>query len=272
MSERKIFKVNPERAKQSKQRLEEEGQRKNLPMWKIPVNTSRIRILPPWSEAGDIAFECKSHWRIPPNDRMYNCLRVINKECPLCELATEFRNAGKKQLASRLYPTKSIYYNVIVRGEEEKGVQIMRSGVLLYESILSYLYDEEYGDITDIDNGRDMIIERVGTGKEDTRYDLKPAANTSPLHTDKATVDSWIDGMFNLDTDVADFKDTLELKSVVDNIYGGQLRETTVVNETETLIEAPKTEVVEDTTVVDLVNSNPSKEDLIKDIEALIEK
>ena len=39
-------------------------------------------------------------------------------------------------MASKFGAKKSIYYNVIVRGEEDKGVQIMRSGIQLYENIL----------------------------------------------------------------------------------------------------------------------------------------
>jgi hypothetical protein len=273
VADRKIYKVDPNRAKQKKQSLQEESQRKNLPMWKIPVATSRIRILPPWSEAGDIAFECRSHWNIPPNDRMYNCLKVINKECPLCNLANEFRNAGKKNLASRLYATKSIYYNIVVRGEEEKGVQIMRSGVQLYESILSYLYDEDYGDITDIENGRDMIIERVGTGKEDTRYDLKPAAKTSPLHSNKAMVDKFINGMFDLDTDIAEFKDPMEIQGVVDNIHGGGLRDTVVIDEDRNLIDTDTKaiEVKEEVEEEEVTTTEKSeKEKLLAEIESLL--
>jgi hypothetical protein len=260
---RKVFKVDKERAKQSKQRLEEESQRSGLPMWKIPQGSTRIRILPPWSEAGDIAFECRSHWKVPPNDTMYNCLKVINKECPICEFAYKLKLAGNKELASSLYPSKSVYYNIVVRGEEDKGVQVMRSGILLYENILSYLYDEDYGDITDIDNGRDMIIERVGTTKEDTKYTLKPAANTSPLHSDKAVVDKWIDNMFDLDKDIATFRDPLELQAVINNIHG--TKSETVVSEVENLIEAPVT-VEEDKED----SEDNSKENLLKEIESLI--
>lgn len=261
MATRKIFKVDKERAKQSKQRLEEESQRGGLPMWKIPQGSTKIRILPPWSEAGDIAFECRSHWKVPPNDSMYNCLRVVNKECPICEFASELKRTGNRELASTLYPSKSVYYNIVVRGEEDKGVQIMRSGILLYENILSYLYDEDYGDITDIVEGRDMVIERVGTTKEDTKYTLKPAANTSPLHADKTIVAKWLDTMFDLDKDIASFRDPTELQNVVNNIHGKKME--TVVDETETLaIEAPAS--------VDTESDDKSKENLLKEIESLI--
>ncbi len=271
MADRKVYEVDIQRAKQSKQRLEEEAQKANLPMWKIPVGTTKFRILPPWSEAGDIAFECKSHWNVPPNDRMYNCLKVINKSCPLCDLANEYRNKGKKNLASKLYSTRSFYYNVIVRGEEDKGIQIMRCGIILHKDILSYVYDEDYQGFTDLQNGRDITVERVGTTKDDTRYILKMSPSTSPIHSNQTTIDKWVDEMFDLDTDIADFKDSLELRGVVDNIYGGGLRETTVVNETETLSEPIKAIEVKEEVVKEKGNEKKNeKEELLAQIESLL--
>ena len=237
-------------------------------MWKIPEGTSKIRILPPWSETGDIAFECKSHWKIPPNDRMVNCLKVINKECPICDLVKDLRNRGKADMASKFSAKKSIYYNIIVRGEEEKGVQIMRSGIQLYENILSYLYDEDYGDITDVDEGRDVTIERSGQSL-DTSYTLKVSPKNSTLSDDKKQVDKWINEMFELDQ-IMDFKDTFELNDVVNNISGNKSIE--VPNEEQTLIEANtdstfdelEEEVEEDT------NNGDRKAQLLAELQGLI--
>ena len=57
MNNRIVYKLDQNKAKETKQRLQEEAQRNQLPMWKIPEGESRIRILPPWSSAGDIAFD-----------------------------------------------------------------------------------------------------------------------------------------------------------------------------------------------------------------------
>jgi hypothetical protein len=266
MTDRKVFKLDQNKAKETKQRLQEEAQRNQLPMWKIPEGESKIRILPPWSEAGDIAFECKSHWRIPPNDRMVNCLQVINKECPVCELVKELRSRGKADMAQKFAAKKSIYYNVIVRGEEDKGVQIMRSGIQLYENILSYLYDDEYGDITDLDEGSDITIERSGQGL-DTSYSVKVARKTSPLSSDTNKSTKWINEMFLLD-EILDFKSAIELNHLVSNITGNK---STVVNEEEVPLLEVNT-IVKDTTVEDTtVEDNEAKrEKLLKQLEGIV--
>jgi hypothetical protein len=221
--DRQVFKVNTQKAKETKQRLQEESQRTLLPMWKIPEGKSKLRILPPWSEAGEVGYQSASHWRIPPNDRMFNCLKIINKECPLCEMVEVMRQkAGKdkdkKKKINEYAAKKSIYYNVVVRGEEEKGVQIMRSGPRLYENILSYLYDEDYDDVTDIDNGMDCVIERTGQGL-DTSYTVKFGPKQSPLHEKPEVAQRFINGMFDLDT-IMQYKDTLELEEAVKNFTG----------------------------------------------------
>ena len=223
MTDRKTFKVNTQKAQETKQRLQEESQLTLLPMYKIKEGKNKVRILPPWSAAGEVGYQSASHWRIPPNDRMFNCLRIIGKECPLCEMVKKMRDdAGKDKTkmkkAGEYSAKKSIYYNVIVRGEEEKGVQIMRSGVRLYENILSYLYDEDYGDVTDIDEGMDCVIERSGQGL-DTSYTVKFGPKSTPLHEKPEVAQRFINGMFDLDT-IMQYKDTLELEEAVKNFKG----------------------------------------------------
>jgi hypothetical protein len=231
--DRQVYGVNASKAKETKQRIQEESQRNLLPMWKIPEGITKIRILPPWSEAGEVAYESASHWKIPPNDRMLNCLRVIGKECPLCEMVTQLRrDAGAdkalKQKANAFGAKKSIYYNIIVRGEEEKGVQIMRSGIKLYENILSYLYDADYGDVTSLEEGMDATLERTGQGL-DTSYTIKFGPKQTPLHENEKLVQTWVNGMFDLDT-IMEYKDALELEEAVKNISGAK---STTVKETE---------------------------------------
>jgi hypothetical protein len=181
------------------------------------------------------------------------------------------RANGKAELASKFGAKKSIYYNVIVRGEEDKGVQIMRSGIQLYENILSYLYDEEYGDITDIDEGSDITIERSGQGL-DTSYNVKIARKTSPLSADAKTATKLINEMFLLD-EILDFKPSAELALLVSNITGK--RSTTVNEEEVPLLEAdatvanePSTPATTEETTVD--DSDKRKQELLDELNKIV--
>ena len=48
---------------------------------------------------------------------------------------------------------------VIVRGEEGEGVRFWGFGKTVYQEILGYSIDPDYGDITDPSSGRDLTIE-----------------------------------------------------------------------------------------------------------------
>lgn len=210
------YKVDINRAKKTAQRLQEEAQR--FPLWIPPEGRSELRFLPPWSVAGDIGYETRWHWNIGPDHKAVPCPHSVEKECPLCDLVKELRTK-KDPKAQEMYARKRIYYNIIVRGEEEKGVQVYASGIRVYENILSYLYDDEWGDITDVVAGRDMILERVGQGKEDTQYTLKPKANPSPIHADQAVVDKWLEEIYNLD-EIITYPETEDVQKLVGALSG----------------------------------------------------
>ena len=48
---------------------------------------------------------------------------------------------------------------VLVRGQEGEGVKFWGFGKTVYQEILGYITDPDYGDITDPTNGRDLTIE-----------------------------------------------------------------------------------------------------------------
>ena len=81
----------------------------------------------------------------------------FGKPDPIQELINKLRDEGSKEsyeLAKKLYPKMRCYAPVIVRGEEDKGVRIWAFGKMIYQNILNFMLDEDYGDITDPHEGR----------------------------------------------------------------------------------------------------------------------
>ena len=56
-------------------------------------------------------------------------------------------------------PKLRTFVPVIVRGEEGEGVRFWGFGKTVYQEILGYIADPDYGDITDPTSGRDLTIE-----------------------------------------------------------------------------------------------------------------
>jgi hypothetical protein len=79
------------------------------------------------------------------------------------------------------------YVPVIIRGKESEGVKFWGFGKTIYTELLSIISDADYGDITDLMNGRDIDVEFTpaeGAGAyPKTAIRVKP--NTQPATEDK---------------------------------------------------------------------------------------
>jgi len=150
----------------------------------------------------------------------YNCPKEYkNAKCPICEYVSKLyksQSAEDLELARELKKTKRFYYNVIVRGFEDKGVRVHTSGIKLFEKIIGACANPDIGDISDINEGFDFKINRR---KKDNfwNYDLSEAARrASPVSTDPAKIKEWMAGLFDLDKEVTLLSYT-ELKEILDN-------------------------------------------------------
>ena len=84
-----------------------------------------------------------------------------------------------------------VFAPVVVRGEESKGVRFWEFGKQVYQELLSYAADEDYGDFTDVVSGLDMTVEVVqGNPYPQTSLRVKP--KQSVLSDDNAEVEKWL--------------------------------------------------------------------------------
>ena len=134
----------------------------------------------------------------------------FGKADPIQELITKLRDEGSKEsyeLAKKLYPKMRCYAPVIVRGEEEKSVRLWAFGKQVYQTLLNYMLDEDYGDITDPLEGRDVRVTCTKTpGKMWATTDVRPRGKDSPLSEDSSKSKQWLDN-------IPDVNDLFELKS-----------------------------------------------------------
>jgi hypothetical protein len=120
--------------------------------------------------------------------------------------------------AKAMEPKLRTFVPVIVRGEEGEGVRFWGFGKTVYQEILGYIADPDYGDITDPNSGRDLTIEyksaeEAGTSYPTTTIRVKPKA--SPVTEDEAKVTQFLESQ----TEITDLYSELsydELKSVLE--------------------------------------------------------
>lgn len=122
---------------------------------------------------------------------------------PIQELITKLRDEGSKEsyeLAKKLYPKMRTYAPVIVRGEEDKGVQIWGFGKTVYQTLLGLMLDEDYGDITDPTSGRDIkVVCSKQPGKKWAMTEVRPRGKQSTLSENDSQSQSWLSSIPNLD-------------------------------------------------------------------------
>ena len=117
---------------------------------------------------------------------------------PIVEFAKSLRNTQEKenwQLAKKLDPKMRVFAPVVVRGEEEKGVRLWEFGKEIYMQLLGIAEDEDYGDFTDISEGRDFTVDVVTGdigGRQGLKSSIRVKPKTSPLGSDKETIKMWL--------------------------------------------------------------------------------
>ena len=110
---------------------------------------------------------------------------------PLVEFADQLKATGDRNdwnLSKELTPKMRTYVPVLVRGEESEGVKFWGFGKTVYQELLAFFADPDYGDLTDPTSGRDITVEfktakELGKNYPETYIRVKP--NQTPITEDK---------------------------------------------------------------------------------------
>jgi hypothetical protein len=63
---------------------------------------------------------------------------------------------------------------------------------MVYQDLLNLMLDEDYGDITDVENGRDIrIVCEKQAGRQFATTSVTPRGSTTPLTSDAEQLTSW---------------------------------------------------------------------------------
>jgi hypothetical protein len=112
-----------------------------------------------------------------------------------------------------------VYAPIIIRGKEHEGVKFWGFGKTVYQEILGFIADPDYGDITDPQSGRDITVEfktKEQTGKDFPETSIRIKPNQTPIHTDKEIITKIATGQKNL-TEIFKEPSYEDLKVVLTN-------------------------------------------------------
>jgi hypothetical protein len=193
--------INLDEIRKKLQKLQGNQRNSDIQMWKPDLGEHRIRVVP-WADVkeGQFAHELWFYY-IP---RQVLALSQFNEDDPVDEFMRALYKTKKdedRQVANSLRPKMRSFSAVIVRGQEDKGVQVWSYGKLVYQRFLNFLLDPDVGDFTDPKEGFDMkvtLTKQQGKQFNDTSVD--PARKPSPLSSDPEQMKKWLEtpNIFNM--------------------------------------------------------------------------
>lgn len=161
-----------------------------------------LRILPPWDAKGRFYMEVYKHYNLGQYN--HTCVQKTFPDqgipCPICAAVKHLTERGydRKQIG-QYRPRYASYTNVVVRGQEQLGVQICRMPRVVIDPVILWQFSAEVGPLVDVNRGIDLVITKSGTGL-DTKYATTTSPNgRTPLHPDEQVAARLLDGMYKLD-------------------------------------------------------------------------
>lgn len=189
----------------------EEGQEYNIRLLSFPDND------------GQPFKELMFYYNIP-GQRGLLAPSQFGKRDPVQDLIDKLRSEGTKEsyeMAKKLYPKMRVYAPIIVRGEESEGVRIYAFGKMVYQSLLSLMMDEDYGDITDIKTGTDLKLTcSKAPGQQWATTEILPRRKSSKLSNDKNQVKEWVDNIPDINS-IFQLKSYDELTGIINTWLNG---------------------------------------------------
>ena len=180
----------------------------NNTKWRPQEGDQTIRIMP--TEDGDPFKEYHFHYNVGKNPGIYCPKKNDGEDCPICEFASSLwrdgvqnNNDTAKREAKKLFVRKRYYSPVLVRGQESSGVKVWSYGKTAYETLLGYVLDPDYGDITHPETGPDIVLTYTvpNTPGSFPKTQLKPRRRPSVLCDDAvANCDDLVSSVPEIDT------------------------------------------------------------------------
>jgi len=163
-------------------------------LWKPQPGKNQIRIVPYAHNKDNPFIELFFHYDI--GQRSYLSPMSFGRPDPIEEFADKLKAGGNKddwKLGKKLEAKMRTFVPVIVRGQEKEGVKFWGFGKTVYQELLTFIADPDYGDIADPSTGRDIVVtfktaEETGKAFPSTSIMVKP--NQTAITDDKDVIES----------------------------------------------------------------------------------
>ena len=219
--------IDFEAIKRKLDRLSGNNRSRNV-MWRpIEGEEHTVRLISFPDNDGQPFKELQFYYNIPGQRGLLAPSQFGHRD-PIQDLINKLRDEGTKEsydMAKKLYPKMRVYAAVVVRGEEDKGVQVWGFGKTVYQKLLGLMLDEDYGDITDPLTGRDIkVVCTKNPGQQWAMTEVLPRGKSTPLSSDSEQSATWMQNIPSIDN-IFQEKSYDELSKIINDWLSGEEEE-----------------------------------------------
>jgi hypothetical protein len=169
--------------------------------WRPEDGEQTIRLVP--TADGDPFKEYWFHYNLGKNPGFLSPKKNFGEEDPLNDFIRQLYNEGSDEsvkMAKSLGARQRFFSPVLVRGQEEEGVKLWGYGKTAYKELLNLVLNPEYGDITDVNEGTDLVITYgKPAGAQFPQTTIVPRRKSSALTESDDTTSGMLDSIPNFD-------------------------------------------------------------------------
>tara|TARA_R110000796_G_scaffold168377_1_gene285333 strand:+ start:7021 stop:7767 length:747 start_codon:yes stop_codon:yes gene_type:complete len=215
--------INMDKMKQKLVNLQGNGSKKSA-FWRPQDGEQVIRIVP--TADGDPFKEYWFHYNLGNNPGFLSPKKNFGEDCPLDSYVRDLYRQGDEEsikMAKNLSARQRFFSPVVVRGEEDQGVRIWGFGKMAYQELLNLVLNPDYGDITDTEEGTDLVI-KYGKppGAQFPQTSITPRRKTTKLFDEDEKVTAALTQIPDFDS-VFEKKSATEVQSMLDDFIASQL-------------------------------------------------
>lgn len=187
--------IDINRAKQRMQEIQNSSKSWNKLSYSLKQGENKIRFVTPPGESwpflyGSMYYKLAKQWFISPT--------MYDEEDPIMDNLLKLKNSGKQEdavFAKKLFPSNRVFALVLPRQLEEPKLLWMDFPAKIEKQLVTYILNEDYGDITDTKNGTDFIITKTKGKNGFPEYTVQPKRNASPLMDTKKEIDELLENI-----------------------------------------------------------------------------
>ena len=151
--------------------------------WRPEDGEQVIRLLP--TSDGDPFKEYWFHYNLGKNPGFLSPKKNFGEDDPLNDFVRQLYKEGSDEsikMAKNLSARQRFFSPVMVRGQESEGVRLWGYGKTAYKELLNLVLNPEYGDITDVGEGTDLVVNYgKPPGAQFPQTTIVPRRKSSPL-------------------------------------------------------------------------------------------